>query len=122
MGISSSSLRTLQRDGGGKEIKINRLPPIVYENRLVSSHHDIMFEHICAVREPDMGMQCVVDHDVVAYPAIEPFSQLESPGQQESVLNEIVARSVVEIDVPTMLARHAVMGNDNGSDGVQRIK
>src|ERR1700685_4526727 len=34
----------------------------------------------------------------------------------------MVARSIVEIDIPTMVATHAVMANDCGGDGVQRHK
>src|ERR1700722_3553259 len=119
MGIRSSVSCMLQRGDSGKEIKINGLPPVVHEYRLISSHHDIVFEHICAVREPDMRVQCVVDHDIVANDAIEPFSQLDSSRQQEIVLNDIVARSVVEIDIPPMVATHTVMANNSGSEGVE---
>src|SRR5512140_619963 len=65
-------------------------------------------------------MERVVDGDVVPYPAMKAFAQLQTSMEQEIVVDLVVAGTIVEIHVPTMVAAPAVIAQDDWFDRVQQ--
>src|SRR5680860_663565 len=80
--------------------------------------YDIVPKHITAVLEPDMGMKPVIQDDIVLYRAIKTFAKLQSTVQTDIVINMIVGRAVVQIDIPTVVAAKAVVPNYGGPNSI----
>ena len=68
---------------------------------------------------PDVRVQRVADHDVVAHRAEESLTQLDAAGGDEVVFDQVIGRAVVEVDAPTVPAVEPVAAQDDRVDRVQ---
>ena len=69
-----------------------------------------------------MRVQPVIDRNVIPRAASESFSQLETATEQQIVVNVIVAGTVVEVDVPSVITTPAAVANNGCFCSVEKGK
>ena len=73
-----------------------------------------MPEHVIAVFKPDMWMESIVYHYVVFHNSVYSFTKFYTTIQTQVIADDIIARTVIQIDILTMVATHTVVLNGNG--------
>ena len=64
-------------------------------------------------------MERIIHHDVVLHHAIKAFPKFDPPSQAEVVIDQIIRRAVVQVDIPPVIATPAVVAQDVGLDVVK---
>lgn len=111
---------------GQVEVGIHQFSPCpvgryadVHAYFLVGIVENVVCEDVLAVGVPYVRMQRIVDNDVVGNDAVVAFAQFESAAEQEVVVDAVVAGTVVEVDVPSVVAAPAVVAENGGSENVE---
>ena len=94
--------------------QLARLTEVLHAGREVTIRpDDITLENALAGRIPHVRTKRVVDHDVVMHAAIVALAEFDAAGKTQVVVYLVVARTVVQVDIPTVVATPAIVANDN---------
>src|ERR1019366_5303297 len=81
--------------------------------------NDVVREHVAAFGEPDVRVEAAIDYDVVGhYPSIA-LSILDSAVKAKVVRDDVVGRSIVQVNIPTVIASPAVISQDDRLDRIE---
>lgn len=103
-----------------KEIVVHFLSPTSDLDGFVSLQEQVALNDVSAIFEPYVRMQGIVDDDVVFNGSVKSFSQFDTPMQTKIVVDMVIGTSIVQIDVPAVIASEAIVPDDCGVAGVQQ--
>ena len=104
-----------------KQVPIDLVAPgFVDPDRLILRRDDVSSKYIAALCIPHMRMERVVHEDVVLDHAPIPLAVLDTAVQAKIVVDVVVARTIIEIDIPAMIAAPAAVADGDRLDAVQR--
>ena len=86
----------------------------------VSRHQNIAIHLIFVPHIPNVRVQTVVHDHIVPSMAAEAFTQFEPLRQQQVVVDVVVARSVIQIDVPAVVTAPTAVADDRRFDRIQQ--
>ena len=72
-----------------------------------------------AVGIPDVRMEGIVDHHIVADSPVKSFTIFDSTAEAQVVVDFIIGTAVVEVDVPTVITTKTIVADDRRMDCVQ---
>src|SRR5207248_1407331 len=81
-------------------------------DRPVRPENNIAAEDILAVSVPHMWMERIVNNDIVLGGAEEALAMLNAAVQRQVVVKVVIRRSVVQVDIPPMVASPAIVAQD----------
>ena len=77
-------------------------------------HHNVGVQFAAALLIPDVRVKPVIHHDVIVSLAAITLPELKATIQQQVVVNFVVRRTIVEVDIPSMVAAPAAVSQDGG--------
>ena len=89
-------------------------PRTVHVGRPILGPHDVAPKDVAAVIIPDVRMETAVHHDVVFDDPAKTFAVLDSAVQAKIVGDDVKGRTIVEVNVPPVIATPAVVGEHHG--------
>lgn len=103
-----------------EQIVVDFMPPRNgHADGSVLRKDNVVSNDVSAVFVPHVRMKRVGHHDVVLGNAMKSLAELQATGQHKIVINAVVAGTVVEIDVPTVVTPPATVADDVDVDHVQ---
>ncbi len=81
-----------------------------HQRGLVIAPNNVPPEDVPAVGIPDVRVQTGIDDDVVLDQAAKTFAVLDTAAQTEIVGNDVIGGTIIEVDVPAVVATPAVVG------------
>src|ERR1019366_5808454 len=82
--------------------------------------HDITPENVAALVIPDVRVVTAVHQDVVFDHAAKPLAVLDAAAQTKVVRDGVIRRTVVEVNVPAVIAAPAIVGEYDGFHRVEQ--
>ena len=82
-------------------------------------HEDVGVNLVLASLVPYVRMQAVVDGNIVPGMASEALTQFESTREHKVVVNIVVTRSVIQVNIPSMVTAPAAVPDYGGFHGIE---
>src|SRR5579872_440628 len=83
-------------------------PRLFHANRMARCKNNVAAEDVPAVAEPDMRVERIVHNDVILHDAIKTLAIFEAAVETKVVPYLVMGRTVIQVNVPTMIATPAV--------------
>jgi hypothetical protein len=120
--VSTPKITGMSRIEAAYEESDQRKYWVADTNRPVRSKDDVVLDNVLAALEPHMGVKRIVHHYVVLENPEETLAQFDPAVQCQVVVDVIICGSVIQVDIPTVIAPKPVVAQDGRFHRVQTRK